>query len=210
VTIEKGTAWGEPWSGGVDLPTAADDRALARLVEPHLVEDLDDAPAVRVTGGDLARTLGVEGGRDPDGWYRYPIDGARVDLVDDDGTHRTVVFVAHLTVRNRRWTGIGPGLSVAVMNAAWLGDLRLGPRAHPNDGRFDLTEGTVGFWQRREGTRRARHGGHLPHPGLRVSRVTSWEHTFARPESIWLDGQDHGRFRSVAVEIIPDGFTVVG
>ena len=118
-------------------------------------------------------------------------------------------FAAHLTVRNRPLTGLGPGLSVAVMNAAWLGDLRVGPRAHPNDGLVDVVEGTVGLAQRREATRRARTGTHLPHPGLTTRRVARWDRRWRRPVAVWLDGVRIGRFDEITVDVVPDAGSVV-
>lgn len=171
--------------------------------------------------GDLLRTLGLDESRSPDQWHQYPIDLGLAWLsssdqpieiehdVEADAGLVVAPFVAHLTVRNRRFNGFGPGLSVAVMNAAWLGPLRLGPRAHPNDGVVDVLEGTVGLLQRREANRRATTGSHVPHPALTTKRAAEWSRTWPRPVRIWLDGRPVGRYRSVAVEVIPDAGEVV-
>jgi hypothetical protein len=229
VTIEKGRPWGAPWAAtaGAGPVEAESDADLARLLAPSLVgggagneeRRADGARAVAagaeivLRSGDLLRTIGLERPRPPAERYRYPIDVGIAHLgrsADGDGERGVVApFVAHLTVRDRPLVGLGPGLSVAVMNAAWLGDLRLGPRAHPNDGLLDVSEGTVGLTQRREADRRARTGSHLPHPGLRTSRVRRWEHSWGRPVPVWLDGVRRGRFRSVVVEVVPDGAAVV-
>ncbi len=210
MTIEKGETWGEPWVEGGDGPPPVvvdDDAAVAELVDGRRRSD-EPAPLAAPRRGDLLRTLGLEDPRPAGERHRYPID---VGLARMERSGRVVeaVFVAHLTVRNRRLTGIGPGLSVAVMNAAWLGPLRLGPRAHPNDGLLDVTEGTVGLFQRREADRRARSGAHLPHPDLDTRRVARWERRWPRPVTVWLDGVRRGRFEAVTVEIIPDAAAIV-
>jgi diacylglycerol kinase family enzyme len=96
------------------------------------------------------------------------------------------------------------------MNVASLGPLRLGPKAHPNDGLIDVTEGTVPFRHRREAAKRALSGSHLPHPDLTHRRVAEWQREFSRPASVWLDGVSCGRFRSVRIDLVPDGLVVVG
>ncbi len=225
MTIEKGRPWGEPWTGAAPTVEVADDAALAEAAHQGLLEG-DRRPATgpgtdRATGspeaarpftpmsGDLLRTIGLDAPRPPGQRHRYPVDLVVAHLGKGGDQPVVAPFVAHLTVRNRPFTGLGPGLAVAVMTAAWLGDLRLGPRAHPNDGRVDVTEGTVGMLQRREASRRAAAGAHLPHPGLRVTRCERWERTWPRPVPIWLDGVRRGRFDRVVVEVVADAVVVV-
>ena len=93
-------------------------------------------------------------------------------------------FVAHLVARRPRWSG----RFAVAMNAEWLGDLDLGPRAHPGDGLLDLTEGSLGLRDRLAARRRARTGSHLPHPGLRTSRSASAELSFPDGVPVYLDG----------------------
>ncbi len=213
MTIEKGGSWGEPWPADRSLDEVAevaDDAELASHLAAALDEQDDQPVPLMPRSGDLLRTIGLERPRPAAECHRYPIDLALAHLGGSGDRDAVVLpFVAHLTVRNRPLTGIGPGLSVAVMNAAWLGSLRLGPRAHPNDGLLDVTEGTVGLVQRREAGRRAATGSHLPHPALTTSRTASWTRTWPRPVTIWLDGRPVGRFRSVAVSLVPDAGIVV-
>lgn len=226
MTIEKGGLWGEPWTGDVpraEIPQVADDEALARALADLLAEPVlpSQPPILAPQSGDLLRTIGLEEPRPAEQWHRYPIDLGLAWLssssdpieietdVDADADVVVAPFVAHLTVRNQRLRGFGPGLSVAVMNAAWLGSLRLGPRAHPNDGLVDITEGTVGILQRREANRRATTGSHLPHPDLTATRRSHWQRSWSRPVTVWLDGRPVGRFRSIAVEVLADAGVVV-
>lgn len=216
MTIEKGGVWGEPWNGVVpfdDVPVAADDAELAEFLARASDRSGDESPEgralVRPRRGDLLRTIGLDGPRDDTQSHRYPVDLVIAHLQRGNGETVSAPFVAHLTVRDRRLTGIGPGLSLAVMNAAWLGPLRLGPRAHPNDGLVDITEGTVGLFQRREANRRAVSGSHLPHPELSTSRRSTWGRTWPRPVAIWLDGRRIGRFERVQIEVVPDAGVVV-
>ncbi len=218
MTIERGQSWGEPAVDVGDVPVAEDDAELARMVGRARAEGTHLQVSVR--SGDLAATLGLgndgtdsAGGREP---YAYPMDLGLARLgsgPDASEGVEPVPFVAHATVRAKSrigvWLGHGSGISVAVMNAAWLGDLRLGPRAHPNDGLLDITVGRVPFGQRREANRRARSGSHLPHPDLTTHRRPSWEIDFSSSKEIWLDGVHRGSFDRFGVEVVPDAFTVI-
>lgn len=217
MTIEKGQSWGEPAGPDLEPAVAADDAELARLA---LVGHRDGVPVVAtVATGDLRATLGVTDDRPVGERYVFPIDlGLATFDLDTNPQAAPVPFVAHLIVGAPgfpgaellgRVLGHGPPISVAVMNAAWLGDLRLGPRAHPNDGRLDIIEGRVEFRQRRESHRRAKAGAHLPHPDLQATRAASWEGRFDRPQPVTVDGVDRGHSSSILVEVIPDAVLVV-
>lgn len=194
MTIQKGEAWGA--SEGPE-PTAdlADDASLAAHVASRR------GIAVAVSGGDLHRTLGFGGGTRNDPLW-FPIDLGWLSI--DDGPE--CPFVAHAVVRTQTWLGEG----AILMNAAWIGDRYLGPRAHPNDGLLDITVGQLPPRQLLAAAGRAKTGIHLPHPALTVRRVSSWSHTFKRPRSLWLDGHRSGRGRRLECRVEPDWFTLVG
>lgn len=210
MTIERGQPWGEPTDVMVEGPGLASDAELAAAAAAalrdgrHLVASL--------TGGDLLATLGLGEGRTGSSRVAYPVDLGLAEL-GPGGPAGAQPFVAHLTVRDRprlsALLGHGPGITIAVMNTPLLGDLRLGPRAHPNDGRLDVTVGRPPLRERREATRRARAGAHLPHPAMTTSRVAEWETTLDRPAAVYLDGVERGRFGSIRVTIVPDALTVI-
>lgn len=213
MTIEKGRSWGEP-AEGIDEPAIADDdAALAALAARALSGGSTLVAELR--SGDLLKTLGLSEPRPPEERFAYPVDLGLAHLGRDTAglDVEPLPFVAHLVAGRLNGLltvlGYGPGITAVVMNGAWLGEYRLGPRAHPNDGLLDVTDGRVPLNQRREAARRATTGAHLPHPALKVSRVPSWERTFSRPVMFWLDGVKRGRHRSVRVEVVPDALTVV-
>ncbi|MGH1490992.1 MAG: hypothetical protein ACRBK7_16625 [Acidimicrobiales bacterium] len=230
MTIEKGQAWGIPAPDVKPEHSAGNDAELASLAGAAVAEG---HPLVAsVTAGDLLATLGLSQPRPIDERFAYPIDLGQAFLrSESDGLEAgPFPFVAHLIVGHAgrspwpasfgpladliggaiaRALGHGVPCTVAAMNAAWLGDLRLGPKAHPNDGLLDVTEGQVGFRERREAVSRARSGSHLPHPALSTSRVAQWSASFDRPRSVSLDGVAKGRFMAVRIELVPDAITVV-
>ena len=196
--ISKGDPYGEPG----DLP---DDGVLVRS-DAEAAAALSDArrdrrpfPVLGLLGGDLCRTLG--GGR-----TQAQLQGVRftVDLGEALLDGRLHLFVAHLVVRTRLWTR-----AFVAMNAQWLGDWNLGPRAHPNDGLLDTYDARLPPGQLLPVRSRLHHGAHLPHPNIKERRTAAAQVELDRPLAVRLDGVTAGRARVVSVRVQPDALTVV-
>jgi hypothetical protein len=201
VTVRKGSPWGEPAELPDDAVVVATDREIARVVAD---QEGGALPTFALVGGDLHRTLGGPVGAPR--WeqgeaQRFPIDVLDVRL---DGTKH--VAVAHVVAQGRLgWLT----QTVVAMNAAFVGTDYLGPRAHPNDGLVDVTEGRLPLSDLAAARGRFESGSHLPHPSLRESRVSSYEIEFPRPIRVAVDGEPIGRFRRLSVEVRPDALWVV-
>ena len=193
MTIRKGEQWGSSVPRPEQLTLAASDQALAEMIATGV-----EVP-VGVSGGDLFRTVGAPGPRDS--VVRLPIDVLRV--VADGTTH---VAVAHVVARRSWWRG---GI-VAIMNVDHLGEWNLAPRAHPNDGRFDVVEveREMTVRERLQARRRLGQGTHVPHP--RIATRTSTEETwhFEHPQQLWIDGVRAGSVHDLAVEIEADRLAI--
>jgi hypothetical protein len=204
VTVERGAAWGTSGPLPDDGVVVRSDAEARAVVEPGRRADAP-LPALGLLGGDLCRTVGGSGDLDrlhgPDA-ARLPADLGSVLL---DG--RQHWFVAHLVARRTWWRG----RLVAVMNAEYLGDWDVAPRSHPGDGRFDVVDVAPNFGVRArlQARRRLPHGGHLPHPGIRVERVAAWQTTFDAPLRVWLDGTLVGEARQLSVRVEPDAVLLV-
>jgi YegS C-terminal NAD kinase beta sandwich-like domain len=201
VTVRRGSPWGEPTPLPDGAVVVAGDREIAGWLA---ATEGDEPPVFALTGGDLHRTLGGPLGTPR--WergeaQRFPIDVLDVRL---DGTHH--VAVAHVVAHGRLgWLS----QTVVALNAAFVGTDYLGPRAHPNDGLVDVTEGRLPLSDLWAARRRFESGSHLPHPSLRESRVPSYEIELARPIVVALDGRPVGRFRQISVDVRPDAISVV-
>jgi YegS C-terminal NAD kinase beta sandwich-like domain len=193
MTIQRGKPWGTTVGRPGDLARAESDAELADWVANgrHGSYGLAD--------GDLYRALGAPPDRAE--MQRLPVDGMEV-VVDE----RRMLAVAHVVARHRWWRG--PLL--AVMNGDHLGAWNVAPRAHPNDGRFDVIEvaPTMSLRSRLQARSRLASGTHLPHPDISVRTATEAAWEFDRPMRIVVDGVDVGRGRRLSVRLLADRFTV--
>lgn len=200
--IEKGSAYGSPaapWpADGVVIRSDAEAR---HVLEAARTEGRP-YPTIGVLAGDLCRTLGGPGDEDRIRSGRgvaFPVDLGQV-LVDG----RLHLFVAHVVARNRWWTS-----AVAAMNAQWVGDWNLGPRAHPNDGKVDVYEADLPIGEVRKVRARLPTGTHLPHPGIRAKRGVAVQVELMKPQPVWIDGERIGDGRVFAFRVEPDALTVI-
>ena len=193
MTIRKGEAWGQPVERPAGLAVAASDAALARLIER------DPNGAFTVAGGDLFRTVGSPRAVGAT-MQRLPID--LLEIVADGRRHTAV---AHVVVRRRWWRGA----IVFVCNVDHVGTWNVAPRAHPNDGRLDVTDGSISTREWPEFRKRARTGSHLPHPDLSSFAAASWTTEFDKPTMVWTDGVRMGWCRRLEVQVIADAGEIV-
>ncbi|MGI8776875.1 MAG: hypothetical protein ACR2LJ_05695 [Acidimicrobiales bacterium] len=206
--IAKGGPYGEPGSFPVGGVVVASD-AEARQVVEAARRERHAPPALGLVGGDLCRTLGGSrsAGSDGGGEDRLRSGGGVIFSVDLgevllDG--RLHLFVAHLVARSRLWTR-----AFVAMNAQWLGDWNLGPRAHPGDGLLDTYDVHLKASQLLPVRARLHHGAHLPHPGITERRTHAVQVELEGPLVVRVDGQVVGRARRLAARVEPDALTVV-
>jgi diacylglycerol kinase family enzyme len=204
MTVRKGKGWGEPGTLAEDGVVVHSDAEARRIVE-RARRSGERPPPLGVAGGDLCRTLGGRGDvarlRSRNA-VQLPVDLGTV-LVDG----RLHWFVAHLVARRSWWRGpLG-----AAMNAEFLGDWDVAPRAHPNDGLLDMVEVAAGMSlaDRIKARRRLSVGGHVPHPAIKQSRRPAFQIEFDHPTRVWLDGERIGVATSLSVRIEPDALICV-
>lgn len=194
MTIRKGEPWGSPIDRPPELDVVGSDAAVAEAFRR------DATVPVGLCGGDLFRSLGSPGERA--GMQRLPIDLMEVTVDDSD-----FIAAAHVVVRRGWWRGT----VIAAMNVDHIGAWNVAPRAHPNDGRFDVVEVDPAMsirhrWQARG---RLAAGTHVPHPQISVRTATTVERSFARLHRVDVDGVHVADARSIAITVRPDAFAVL-
>lgn len=193
MTIKKG----EPWGHDALVPASAlrttGDREISAALEDARREGAAFGEFA-LSGGDLGRTLAAR----PEPERAFPLDLGEV-LVD--GRHH--YFVAHVVARTPNWRRFA-----VAMNAQWVGEWNLGPKAHPNDGILDGYEAELSFFDWRKVRARLATGSHLPHPRINVTRSKAITFEFDKPRHIYVDGELVGTARHVAARVIADALTV--
>jgi len=194
MSIAKGQEWGRPGRLPVDAPVASGDADAAGLTDgPHRIIGLD--------GGDLARTLGMRAPYRRGGDKQIvPVDVVEVEL-DDGTTHR---FVAH-AVLGRPFVGRE---ATAIMNAAFIGEHNLAPRAHPGDGRVDVVRLDLPVGDRLEARRRSATGSHLPHPGVSIRSASDGRVELSGRRPVTIDGRRCGRSSSLDFRVLPGAIEI--
>lgn len=194
MTIKPGQAYGAPGRLPPGAPVVAHDRELSVALDQARRRG-EDFPVFGVVGGDLCRTLAGTGRLAS----VFPVDVGEV-LVD--GRHH--YFAAHVVARRGGWRNFA-----VAMNAQWIGEWNLGPKAHPNDGIVDAYEGHLGAFEWRRVKARLPTGSHLPHPRIQPTRAKAVSFSFDAPYEVFVDGEAVARARQIAVRIIPDALRVV-
>jgi YegS C-terminal NAD kinase beta sandwich-like domain len=194
MTIKPGEPWGREVERPADLVVVSSDAEAVRVALE------DTGHPVGLSGGDLFTTLGAPGARTP--VLAVEIDAIRVDL-DGGGEH---LAIAHVIARRSWWRGP----LIAAMNVDRLGAWNVAPRAHPNDGVFDVVEVSSSMSIRDRWTARTRlsTGTHLPHPAIATRRCTEASWDFDRPIRVWIDGVEVGSTSALSLALVPDRFVV--
>ncbi len=199
---ERGPGWGVDFGASGEIPpdalAAGSDAAAGRIVAEARRANRAIPPVV-LTGGDLARTLGLAPARTaapPAGatGARFEVDlGAA--LVDG----RLHWFVAHLVARRSWWRG---RLLVAA-NVSFLGRWNAAPRSHPGDGRLDVFDADPPLAVRLAARRRLPSGTHVPHPRITQRRIAAAQYDLDPALDVYLDGVRLGRARTLSLRVEP-------
>ncbi len=199
MTIERGMEWGETILTPDEIMSIGDDHDLAKC---------NQSVFVSLVGGDLFESLGSP--RSVVGHTHsrlVHIDALQCTVSHDDSTRE--VFAASSVV-------VGSWISrhefVCVTNGGMWKGRDVTPRAHPNDGKWDVLriQTSMGIRQRLIARRRSKTGTHIPHPAVAVHRVSAAaiERTSQR-QRLWIDGVSMGDWTSVSCTVLPDYWRVL-
>lgn len=156
-----------------------------------------------VTGGDIAHCLG-----DPavpqigSSCTEVPIDAMRLSIVSSQTETTTMIAASSVVIGS--WMR---GRLIIVSNAGLVGRLDIAPRAHPNDGFFDVMtlQSSMGLQQRLQARKRSRLGTHIPHPLITINRSRAVDLYRSSPhETLRIDGRRVPTWTSIHIEILPD------
>ena len=207
MTIRKGEHWGESCSAPSGLIEFSNERALGIHIR-----DVGVIAAAVLKSGTLTRALGVNSLLGERSQIKVVVDLIKIRFVDVAGCERADFAVGSVLIGRKPWLG---EICIAS-NSGYLGKRELMPKAHPNDGVFDLliVHRAMGLRDRLQALRRVNTSNHIPHPDLSVKQAS----VFAWPGDLDglpsarcrlnVDGESLGLISSVKLEILPDAMTL--
>ena len=200
---ERGPGWGVDFGASGEIPAdavaAGSDAAAGKIVAEARRANRAIPPVV-LTGGDLARTLGLAPARTASS-PSLTATGARfeVDVGAALVAGRLHWFVAHLVARRSWWRG---RLLVAA-NASFVGRWNAAPRSHPGDGRLDVFDAAPPLMVRLAARRRLPSGTHVPHPQITQRRIAAAQYDLDPDLDVYLDGVRLGRAQTLSLRVEP-------
>ena len=192
--ITRGEQWGIPTTRThADIVVRGDRDLASRSKELRLI----------VQTGDIAHSLG-DPVSPPVGaeCLEVPIDALRVNISMRDGSNVSTLASSHVMIGH--WLH---GRLICVSNSGFIGKKNISPRAHPNDGFFDVMslQPSMGLQQRVLARHKSTLGTHVPHPLVESGRAKGIEYSSAsRFESLRVDGRRIPAWTAVQIEIVPD------
>jgi hypothetical protein len=192
--ITRGEQWG--------VPTTRTHEDIVVTGDCELASSSSDRRLI-VRTGDIARSLGDPAVPQVDAnCIEVPIDALRVIISLHNGTSISMLASSHVVIGN--WL---QGRLICVSNSGFIGNRNVSPRAHPNDGFFDVMTlpPSMGIQQRIRARHKSILGTHTPHPLIETSRAKTIEYSSAsRTESLRIDGRRIRSWSAVQAEIVPD------
>jgi hypothetical protein len=203
MTIRKGEGWGIRISTPTSVRIVNSDAELSRCSRSDFVS---------LCSGDIHQTLGsprmVESGGE---CTLLPIDALHVVVLLLDGSSQIFTAASRIEI-NSFLSSFSRKRYVCVTNGGIVKGRNLTPRAHPNDGRFDVLviDSSMSFRNRLLAHKKAVTGTHLPHPQISVHQVDTYNSkNVGRGESLAIDGTTIANWTEISVMILPDYWQVV-
>lgn len=205
MTIERGKEWGTPVLVPSNVVLVNNDRHLAHMTQEDVCV---------VIGGDIWRSLGEPTPKAAGEMATEVRIDALVVRIHTAGLLTEVLASSSVEV-GQWWKSLRPFLRqryVACTNYGEMGKLQLAPRAHPNDGFFDVLsiDSTMSPKQRLLSAKKAKTGTHIPHPNISITRSQNLAITRStKNETLKIDGVRIEIWDSVEISIKPDYWRVI-
>lgn len=206
MTIRKFSEWGRLIVRPEVIEICNSDAQVARVVTQYRSRGTP-IPHIHVTAGSLATTLGELLPLPSTEVRELPIDLLHISYRISSGMQCTAIAANSVLMKRRLWAG----QIVVATNSGYLRTWEIAPRAHPNDGVFDVVEVNANMsWRHRLIARhRLPHGRHLPHPSVGIHQCGSESWQFDKPIKLYIDDEFVGRITYVHVTIEADALNLV-
>ena len=203
MTIRKGQEWGHFEDRPNDLHVVANDFSASELITNQTL-DLDSPLKISIVNSGLSRTLGIKNASlRTDQMLCTKFDVIEANYTPADSVEATRrCFIGHAFIY-KNWIF---GRTIAILNSSFVGRRDWAPKAHPNDGKFDVIEldSAMSTRQRLTAFRLMKSGSHLPHPKIRYTQVPEFVFSSERSASMAIEGVRIGAIRHCVFKVLPD------
>jgi hypothetical protein len=203
MTIKKGEGW------GMRIPMPSSIRQVKSDAE---LSQCSRSDFVSLSDGDIHRTLGSPHLVNNDSECTLlPIDALQVHVTAPDGSERVFLAASRVEIGNFL-SLLGRRRYVCITNGGIVKGRNLTPRAHPNDGRFDVLtiDASMTFRNRLIARNKAVTGTHLPHPHISVRQIDTFTtERLGRGERLSIDGCPVANWSEISVALVADYWQVV-
>jgi len=203
MTIRKGQEWGHFENRPDDLQVVADDFAAGDLITSQALNP-ESTLNLSIQKSGLSRALGIKNAsprNDQMLCTKFDVIEATYTPVDSVNVTRRC-FIGYAFI----YQNLIFGQTIAILNSAFVGDRDWAPKAHPNDGKFDVVDldGSISIRQRLTALKLMKSGSHLPHPKIRYTQVPEFVFSGERSVSMSIEGVRIGAIRHCVFKILPD------
>jgi hypothetical protein len=199
MTIERGVAWGKSVQVPDNVISASTDKGLAACAPTDFVSLL---------GGDLFQSLGSPRPVRTNAECTLVNIDALECRIDFSGTSSKVLAASSVVIGSW-WSRTE---FVVITNGGMLDGLDLTPRAHPNDGKWDILRlhKSMDMRQRILARRRSKTGSHIPHPDISVSRAAEVSmQRVQKRQKLVVDGVPVRHWNAIHCRVLPDYWQVL-
>lgn len=203
MTIRKG----EQWGSRIKMPSH-----IRQVHSDAEIAQCSSSDFISIKGGDIHFALGspvlLQSELD---CTLLQLDALHVHVTLVDGS-RSDSFAASCVQIGRFFSPLHRGRFICLTNGGIVGGRNIAPRAHPNDGRFDVMtiDASMSIRDRLTARKKAVTGSHLPHPLISVRQGDAFtEQRRGRHESLSIDGVDIPKWSEISVSILPDYWQIV-
>ena len=203
MTIRKGQEWGHFENRPDDLQVVADDFSASKLIT-NQSPDLKAPLKISIVNSGLSRTLGIKNGLHNSEQMlctKFDVIEANYTSANSETVTRRC-FIGNAFIY-KNWLF---GTTIAVLNSSFVGNRDWAPKAHPNDGKFDVVEleTSMNLRQRLTAFRLMKSGSHLPHPKIRYTQATEYVFSDEKPLSMSIEGVRLGAVTNCVFKVLPD------
>ena len=203
MTIRKGEEWGHYEDRPNDLQVVADDFSASELITNQTL-DLKSPLKISIVNSGLSRTLGIKNAS----LRTDQMLCTKFDVIETSYTHADSAdvtrrcFIGYAFI----YQNLIFGQTIAILNTSFVGKRDWAPKAHPNDGKFDVIEldSSMSIRQRLTAFRLMKSGSHLPHPKIRYTQAPEFVFSSERSASMSIEGVRIGAVRHCVFKVLPD------